>query len=135
MISSRPGQSGRCDGYLLEGAEYEFYRRKMYVHLPPSPSFELPSFADLVLRASAPIFQSFRKGQARCSGLSGFLLYDVSFMHLSQILRFRRARKVESPCRGRKEGGTMSPVDHFAHPLDRESAKVAAIFSLDVVDY
>lgn len=29
MITSRPGQSGRCDGYLLEGAEYEFYRRKM----------------------------------------------------------------------------------------------------------
>ena len=28
-ISSRPGQSGRADGYILEGAEYEFYKRKM----------------------------------------------------------------------------------------------------------
>jgi hypothetical protein len=29
MISSRPGQSGRCDGYILEGEEFEFYRRKI----------------------------------------------------------------------------------------------------------
>jgi small subunit ribosomal protein S8e len=28
-ISSRPGQSGRADGYLLEGPELEFYLRKM----------------------------------------------------------------------------------------------------------
>lgn len=28
-ISSRPGQSGRCDGYVLEGKELEFYLRKM----------------------------------------------------------------------------------------------------------
>merc|ERR1711998_33964 len=28
-ISSRPGQSGRCDGYVLEGKELEFYVRKM----------------------------------------------------------------------------------------------------------
>ncbi|KAG9401509.1 40S ribosomal protein [Aphanomyces cochlioides] len=28
-ISSRPGQSGRCDGYILEGKELEFYQRKM----------------------------------------------------------------------------------------------------------
>ena len=28
-ISSRPGQSGRCDGYILEGKELEFYVRKM----------------------------------------------------------------------------------------------------------
>ncbi|KAI9289771.1 ribosomal protein S8e/ribosomal biogenesis NSA2 [Umbelopsis sp. AD052] len=28
-ISSRPGQSGRCDGYLLEGPELEFYVRKL----------------------------------------------------------------------------------------------------------
>jgi len=28
-ISSRPGQSGRCDGYVLEGRELEFYQRKM----------------------------------------------------------------------------------------------------------
>ncbi|CAO3665840.1 unnamed protein product [Umbelopsis ramanniana] len=28
-ISSRPGQSGRCDGYLLEGQELEFYVRKL----------------------------------------------------------------------------------------------------------
>jgi len=28
-ISSRPGQSGRCDGYLLEGKELEFYLRKL----------------------------------------------------------------------------------------------------------
>ena len=30
-ISSRPGQSGRCDGYVLEGAELEFYKRKIDV--------------------------------------------------------------------------------------------------------
>jgi small subunit ribosomal protein S8e len=24
-IASRPGQSGRCDGYILEGKELEFY--------------------------------------------------------------------------------------------------------------
>jgi len=28
-ISSRPGQSGRCDGYILEGKELEFYTRKL----------------------------------------------------------------------------------------------------------
>lgn len=28
-ISSRPGQSGRVDGYVLEGAELEFYQRKL----------------------------------------------------------------------------------------------------------
>ena len=28
-ISSRPGQSGRADGYILEGKELEFYLRKM----------------------------------------------------------------------------------------------------------
>ena len=28
-ISPRPGQSGRADGYLLEGKEYEFYSRQM----------------------------------------------------------------------------------------------------------
>lgn len=28
-ISSRPGQSGRCDGYILEGKELEFYVKKL----------------------------------------------------------------------------------------------------------
>jgi small subunit ribosomal protein S8e len=28
-ISSRPGQSGRCDGYILEGKELEFYAKKL----------------------------------------------------------------------------------------------------------
>lgn len=28
-ISSRPGQSGRADGYILEGKELEFYARKL----------------------------------------------------------------------------------------------------------
>jgi len=28
-ISSRPGQSGRADGYLLEGKELEFYQKKL----------------------------------------------------------------------------------------------------------
>jgi len=28
-ISSRPGQCGRADGYVLEGKELEFYQRKM----------------------------------------------------------------------------------------------------------
>merc|ERR1719300_890397 len=28
-ISSRPGQSGRCDGYILEGDELNFYTRKL----------------------------------------------------------------------------------------------------------
>ena len=28
-ITSRPGQSGRCDGYILEGAELKFYLNKM----------------------------------------------------------------------------------------------------------
>merc|ERR1712198_143974 len=28
-IASRPGQSGRCDGYILEGKELEFYMRKI----------------------------------------------------------------------------------------------------------
>ena len=28
-ITSRPGQSGRCDGYVLEGRELEFYKRQM----------------------------------------------------------------------------------------------------------
>ena len=28
-VSSRPGQCGRCDGYLLEGKELEFYLKKL----------------------------------------------------------------------------------------------------------
>lgn len=28
VISSRPGQSGRCDGYILEGEELAFYQRQ-----------------------------------------------------------------------------------------------------------
>jgi len=28
-ISSRPGQSGRADGYILEGKELDFYKRKL----------------------------------------------------------------------------------------------------------
>lgn len=28
-VSSRPGQSGRCDGYILEGEELRFYKRQM----------------------------------------------------------------------------------------------------------
>jgi len=28
-ISSRPGQSGRADGYILEGVELEFYLKQM----------------------------------------------------------------------------------------------------------
>jgi len=28
-VSSRPGQSGRCDGYILEGRELEFYLKKL----------------------------------------------------------------------------------------------------------
>ncbi|MBW0475717.1 hypothetical protein O181_015432 [Austropuccinia psidii MF-1] len=28
-IASRPGQSGRCDGYILEGKELEFYLRRL----------------------------------------------------------------------------------------------------------
>jgi len=28
-IASRPGQSGRCDGYILEGKELEFYSKKL----------------------------------------------------------------------------------------------------------
>ena len=30
-ISSRPGQQGRCDGYILEGKELDFYIRKLKV--------------------------------------------------------------------------------------------------------
>merc|ERR1711957_156721 len=28
-VSSRPGQSGRCDGYIIEGVELKFYDAKM----------------------------------------------------------------------------------------------------------
>jgi len=28
-ISSRPGQCGRADGYILEGKELEFYQKKL----------------------------------------------------------------------------------------------------------
>lgn len=28
-VSSRPGQTGRCDGYILEGDELNFYRKRM----------------------------------------------------------------------------------------------------------
>lgn len=31
IISSRPGQSGRADGYILEGKELEFYVKKIKV--------------------------------------------------------------------------------------------------------
>ena len=27
VVASRPGQSGRCDGYVLEGEELTFYQR------------------------------------------------------------------------------------------------------------
>jgi small subunit ribosomal protein S8e len=30
IVSSRPGQSGRCDGYILEGEELAFYQRKLH---------------------------------------------------------------------------------------------------------
>jgi len=30
VVSSRPGQSGRCDGYILEGDELAFYQRKLH---------------------------------------------------------------------------------------------------------
>ncbi|KAI8976511.1 40S ribosomal protein S8 [Pilobolus umbonatus] len=33
VIASRPGQSGRCDGYILEGRELEFYLRKIKVSI------------------------------------------------------------------------------------------------------
>ena len=29
IVTSRPGQCGRCDGYILEGKELEFYQRKL----------------------------------------------------------------------------------------------------------
>jgi small subunit ribosomal protein S8e len=29
IVASRPGQCGRCDGYILEGKELEFYAKKM----------------------------------------------------------------------------------------------------------
>ena len=29
-VSSRPGQTGRCDGYILEGKELVFYQRMMH---------------------------------------------------------------------------------------------------------
>ena len=29
IITSRPGQCGRCDGYVLEGKELDFYLKKM----------------------------------------------------------------------------------------------------------
>lgn len=29
VISSRPGQSGRCDGYILEGEELAFYQKQL----------------------------------------------------------------------------------------------------------
>jgi len=29
VIASRPGQSGRCDGYILEGEELAFYQRQI----------------------------------------------------------------------------------------------------------
>jgi small subunit ribosomal protein S8e len=29
-ITSRPGQTGRCDGYILEGKELAFYQRMMH---------------------------------------------------------------------------------------------------------
>lgn len=32
IITSRPGQSGRCDGYILEGKELEFYYKKIKSH-------------------------------------------------------------------------------------------------------
>jgi len=31
-ITSRPGQSGRADGYILEGEELAFYQKKMVKH-------------------------------------------------------------------------------------------------------
>lgn len=30
VVSSRPGQSGRADGYILEGEELAFYQRKLH---------------------------------------------------------------------------------------------------------
>lgn len=29
MVSSKPGQVGRADGYILEGAELDFYLKKI----------------------------------------------------------------------------------------------------------
>ncbi|KAM0516021.1 hypothetical protein ACHAPE_005644 [Trichoderma viride] len=30
VVTSRPGQSGRCDGYVLEGEELAFYQKKLH---------------------------------------------------------------------------------------------------------
>ncbi|KAL3935661.1 MAG: hypothetical protein SGARI_002882 [Bacillariaceae sp.] len=30
IVTSRPGQTGRCDGYILEGKELAFYQRMMH---------------------------------------------------------------------------------------------------------
>ncbi|KAI8369301.1 ribosomal protein S8e/ribosomal biogenesis NSA2 [Radiomyces spectabilis] len=37
IIASRPGQSGRCDGYILEGKELEFYIKKIKVNITRKP--------------------------------------------------------------------------------------------------
>ena len=34
VVSSRPGQSGRCDGYILESKELEFYQKQVRQRVP-----------------------------------------------------------------------------------------------------
>ena len=50
-VSSRPGQSGRCDGYVLEGRELEFYQKKLIKTkkwaISSFVSYHLCSFLDL----------------------------------------------------------------------------------------
>merc|ERR1712167_240702 len=52
-VSSRPGQSGRCDGYILEGKELEFYQKKMERKKEVSPLS--PSSAASILSADSMI--------------------------------------------------------------------------------
>merc|ERR1711918_200593 len=49
-IASRPGQSGRADGYILEGEELAFYKRKLQkTKKAKSACNEAASFAFVVL--------------------------------------------------------------------------------------
>merc|ERR1712167_384299 len=52
-ISSRPGQSGRCDGYILEGKELDFYLKKLERKKEVSPLS--PSSAASILSADSMI--------------------------------------------------------------------------------
>jgi hypothetical protein len=79
VIASRPGQSGRCDGYILEGKELEFYLRKIKVILKKETEREIRNlFLFLYIVQEATL---------NCLFLSHSFLFSIKSNVIKNILK------------------------------------------------